>query len=1545
MPADAEPYVGPHFFRREDQAIFFGRSREANELLSLVISHSEVLLYAQSGAGKTSLINARLEPLLEAEEFEVLPVARMRTGVPGWERLPIANVYVFHTLVSWAGDSVPAEMLAGMTIPEFLRQRGQPVEEEGLGNPSVAIFDQFEELFTLYPEHWKHRRNFFEQVRDTLNACPQLRVLFSMREDYIASIDPYAKILPESLRVRFHLENLRQDSALKAVTGPLTLGYGRQFAPGVAEKLVENLMTVELETAMGATESIIGEFVEPLQLQVVCQRLWRDLRPEETEITSKHLETSANIEKALLSFYEESITTVAQRTGVNEAALRTWFQNELVTPAGTRGMVFRGHEETGGIPNAAVDELERLYLIQAELRGGSRWYELTHDRFIDAIQQSHQKWLAARAGAEEIRWRLQARADQWQRTGRSKAALLDEGLLNEAERWLASNEARELGYGENIQALVDASRAAIEQDKLLAAKERQRIDEQLAAARRLKLLAIGVSIACLITAALLFAATYLAYRADRAHRNAIEQRDKAYVAQAALSFTAWKEGRIRRARDLLSDFETRGKTSDPRSWEWYFVRGLVDLSESSSLENKHPDAIRCLIALPGARISQFVTAADDGQIRLWEASTGKETRVADADTSLTGVGIEYEPDATSGSVKINAILPGGPAEIDGRLRIDDAILKIAKPDGTMVEVSSLSEEQLKEVMVGPAGSKFVVEVRHANDSSEKIEIVRATFPLKGSHSASVVGLAASLDGRRLASMDADGWFFLWDLSELTHPKILRRDQFSNSISRMTFSPDGRYLALAEGRWAHLLALDNDSWKSIDVGAEIRSLSFSSHDGRLATGTAATEAANPRGVLKLWDVESQKEVWSFAGNCWEMSFSKDAGNLAVLMDGSVALFSKDMLAPTDRKPLWLVGYSAFQSAVALNRQGTYVAAGGSDGVVRVWKASDGSKSTPLAGHRAPVFAVAFDDSGQYLASAGRDRALRIWNLRHLPPGNFRSIDLGGSFNSGVAYSSDGMFIAVADPDLNRVSVLDAISGRALQPISGSLSRFAFAPDIPLLPIPSADGTIRLVDVRDYSEPRVLKGHTGKVKYAVFSPDGTQLLSGGMDGTVLLWDVQKANYKILKDFEDEVYALSISPKGDLAAFAALNTLIRFDLKSGEMREFKPVNIGRLCSLQFSPDGALLVLGENDGGIRTWNMISGKEERPFLGHTGHIWTLAFSPDGRRLLSSANDSKTLLWDVKSRRELLTLEDAAILYAGTFSPDGSRVAMTSGSHALLYDAAIFSRKHEAKWLYPARAHYRAQLMQWGSAIRDLGEAINDGDRDPKWRQMRAQAYAEVGNLDQAIDDFLTALENDPDLASAREELCDALLARSRPGDRETYFKHLRKLIERARQHDTPENVNSAGWYASLLADSPADIDLSALVALVHAKAVAAEPQRYEILSTYGTLLYRVGDAAGARDALNQAMSLYPRNTGPGGTPFDWVILSMCYWQLNDQPAAKKWLAQTEDYLKSVREDPFFLDPSWLWTWNQKAEIERLLAEAHTLLGGKDPPAKEESFE
>jgi serine/threonine protein kinase len=60
----------------------------------------------------------------------------------------------------------------------------------------------------------------------------------------------------------------------------------------------------------------------------------------------------------------------------------------LITPVGTRGTAYRGQTETAGIPNAAVEALENLHLIRGEWRAGARWYELTHDLFIEPIQES-----------------------------------------------------------------------------------------------------------------------------------------------------------------------------------------------------------------------------------------------------------------------------------------------------------------------------------------------------------------------------------------------------------------------------------------------------------------------------------------------------------------------------------------------------------------------------------------------------------------------------------------------------------------------------------------------------------------------------------------------------------------------------------------------------------------------------------------------------------------------------------------------------------------------------------------------------------------------------------------------------------------------------------------------------------------------------------------------------------------------------------------------------------------------------------------------------
>jgi hypothetical protein len=477
MPDEFQPYVGPRPFERTtvDQNRFFGRDEEASELLSRISAHSAVLFYSQSGAGKTSLINAKLTHMLEDAGFDVLPASMRDVPMEDSVLKNVPNVFVFNVLRSWHQDASTDVDLTRISIAEFLKRRRSLFAEEDR-KQQVAIFDQFEEIFISHQERFADRVGFLEQIAAAVEEDRLLRVVFAMREDYIAELDPYEAWLPEQLRSRYRLERLSDDNAYLAITEPLE-GTEYSFAEGVVEQLVQNLLTVPVETAKGV-ERVTGESVEPVQLQVVCKTLWDNCQKawktkpgEDKVITQAYAETFGDVDQALSTFYESAIGYAVEATGVKEGVLRRWFEKYLITSAGTRGTVFRGRKETGDIPNTAADALVDQHIIRKELRGGSRWYELTHDRFIAPIKASNERWFLDHSGGAATPKRLDARAEQWAHDGRQKKDLIeDEGELLEAERWMASPAAADVGYTDTLFALVQASRASINEKKIQSAR-------------------------------------------------------------------------------------------------------------------------------------------------------------------------------------------------------------------------------------------------------------------------------------------------------------------------------------------------------------------------------------------------------------------------------------------------------------------------------------------------------------------------------------------------------------------------------------------------------------------------------------------------------------------------------------------------------------------------------------------------------------------------------------------------------------------------------------------------------------------------------------------------------------------------------------------------------------------------------------------------------------------------------------------------------------------------------------------------------------------
>jgi hypothetical protein len=408
--ADQKPYVGPRPFGRDEKDLFFGRDREARDLCSLVVAHPIVLLYAASGAGKSSLLNAGLIPLLEARGYEVLPPARVSGRIPrAIKTNEVNNVYVFHVLSSWAGPSVDAKDLVKADIASFLARLPDRTDAAGERVLRVVVLDQFEELFTFAPERWQERAALIRQLAEALERDPLLRLVLVMRREFVAQLETYAPLLPQGLRTRFPLDRLGPKAAQQAIEGPLAR-TDRKIEPEASQRLVEELRTITVRGAGGEDIETIDPSIEPVGLQVACAKLWDDLPPDVHTITAAHIETYGDVDKALKRFYEEALNAAETKTGVSKDRLRLWVDRYLITPGGTRGMVYRGPEQTGreerAIPNAAVDVLEDEHLIRAEARaGGERWYELTHDRFVVPIRDSNRVW-KEHYERRQRRWRL-----------------------------------------------------------------------------------------------------------------------------------------------------------------------------------------------------------------------------------------------------------------------------------------------------------------------------------------------------------------------------------------------------------------------------------------------------------------------------------------------------------------------------------------------------------------------------------------------------------------------------------------------------------------------------------------------------------------------------------------------------------------------------------------------------------------------------------------------------------------------------------------------------------------------------------------------------------------------------------------------------------------------------------------------------------------------------------------------------------------------------------------------------------------------------------
>jgi hypothetical protein len=120
-------------------------------------------------------------------------------------------------------------------------------------------------------------------------------------------LDPYLRAIPTRLRSTFRLELMGREAAQQAVQMPAEK-VDVTFTDAAAEQLVKDLSTIYREYD-GKPQT--GLYVEPVQLQVVCQRLWVAHPGDTLEINEYHLKSIGDVSRVLADFYAEQVAAVA----------------------------------------------------------------------------------------------------------------------------------------------------------------------------------------------------------------------------------------------------------------------------------------------------------------------------------------------------------------------------------------------------------------------------------------------------------------------------------------------------------------------------------------------------------------------------------------------------------------------------------------------------------------------------------------------------------------------------------------------------------------------------------------------------------------------------------------------------------------------------------------------------------------------------------------------------------------------------------------------------------------------------------------------------------------------------------------------------------------------------------------------------------------------------------------------------------------------------------------------------------------------------------